>query len=104
MTDTERPDRMANYYGNTLHVLSKHGSHRVYYHPNGTFDLEFPDHGYAGTYRIEDDWIYLTAVRPGDATATTTRRPFDDSRHAGDSWTISSPDGPVHLQLKAGRP
>lgn len=97
-------DRMANYYGNTLHVMpEKGGAHYAYYNPDRTFEIVFPDKHYRGTYTLDGNTVCLTAVRPGDTKKTTKCHGFDDSRKAGDSWMENTPSGVVHFRLDAGR-
>lgn len=97
-------DRMANYYGNTLHVMPENGgAHYVYYNADKTFELAFADKRYSGTYTLDGERVCLTAVRPGDTKETTKCHGFDASRKAGDSWTESTPHGLVHFRLDAGR-
>lgn len=97
-------DRMANYYGNTLHVMPEQGgTHYVYYNPDKTFEIAFADQHYSGTYTLDGNRVCLTAIRPNDAKETTKCHGFDASRKAGDSWTESTPGGVVHFRLDAGR-
>lgn len=97
-------DRMANYYGNTLHVMpEKGGAHYVYYNPDRSFEVVFPEKRYKGIYTLEGNSVCLTAVRPPDTKQTTNCHGFDDSRKAGETWSETTPTGVVHFRLDAGR-
>lgn len=96
---------LANYFGNTLHVATEGGpAHTVYYYPDNTFEIHFPDSRYRGTYTVEGMKICLTAIRPGDTKESTKCHGFDAARKPGESWSETTPRGVTHLRLEAGRP
>lgn len=93
-----------NYFGNTLYVaIEGSPEHSVYYYPDNTFEIHFPDSEYRGTYAVDGDRICLTAIRPGDTLQTTKCHRFDGARQAGESWSETSPRGMIHLRLVAGQ-
>jgi hypothetical protein len=97
----------ANYFGNTLRVmpLDKADWHYVFYNPDGSFEVAFPDSSRCrGTYTIEGEQVYLTALRPGDSKESTHCHYFDRARRAGDSWIENTSRGETHFRLDRGRP
>lgn len=99
------PDPARHYYGNTLFVVPANGvgAHYVYYHPDRTFDVVYPDRRYDGNYHFEGDQICLTGVRSTASEATTSCHLFDGDKRVGESWEETTSSGITYFSMIRGQ-